>query len=146
MREEWRYAGFLDRLFGDFCDGIIAILVAVPAYFLIDRFFLGVESGFLDDDAFGATEVLLLLWFLWNLTYLVGTTGQSWGRKIAGVKVVDVEGRPVGFWRALGRNLFAMYISAPLIYLGFLWVIWDSQKQAWHDKIFRTFVVRRVAL
>ena len=66
MREEWRYAGFLDRLVGDFCDGIIGILVAVPAYYLIDRQLLGGESDFLDDDAFGATEVLLLLWFLWN--------------------------------------------------------------------------------
>ena len=81
-----------------------------------------------------------------ELTYLVGATGQSWGRRIAGIKVVDAEVKPIGFWRALGRNLLALYISAPLFSFGFLWVIWDGQKQAWHDKVFRTYVVRRVVL
>lgn len=147
MREEWQYAGFADRFFGDLCDGLIMTLIAVPAYFLVDRALLGRTTGFLTDEApFGATDVLLFAWFFWNLTYLVGSTGQSWGRKIAGLKVVDAEGQPVGFWRALGRNLFACWISAPLLYLGFLWVIWDPQKQAWHDKVFRTFVARRVVL
>ena len=145
MREEWLYAGFADRFFGDFCDGVIMILIGVPAYFLVDRGLLGRTTEFLADEApFGATDAVLFAWFLWNLTYLVGSTGQSWGRKIAGLKVVDAEGQPVGFWRALGRNLFAFWISAPLLYLGFFWVIWDPQKQAWHDKVFRTFVVRRV--
>ena len=113
---------------------------------MIDKALLRTNAGFLDDASFGAAEVLLFVWFVWNLTYLVGSTGQSWGRKVAGLKVVDGQGEPIGFWRALGRNVFAMYISAPLLYLGFLWVIWDSQKQAWHDKVFRTFVVRRVVL
>jgi uncharacterized RDD family membrane protein YckC len=144
--ERWEYAGFSDRLFGDLADGIIALLLVVPVYFAIDRWVLGRSVGFLDEEGpFGAVDAFLWLWFLWNLTYLVGRTGQSWGRKVAGVKVVDAEGEPIGFWRALGRNVFAGLVSAPLLYLGFLWVIWDSQKQAWHDKVFRTFVVRRVA-
>jgi uncharacterized RDD family membrane protein YckC len=142
VREEWRYAGFLDRLFGDFCDGLVACGVTLPIalleFFLIKNF--GLRLPFSLSAAAG------LLWFVWSLTYLVGQTGQSWGRKLAGLKVVDAEGEPVGFWRALGRNLFAMYISAPLLYLGFLWVIWDGEKQAWHCKVFRTFVLQRVVL
>ena len=89
---------------------------------------------------------VIWVWFLWNLTYLVGKTGQSWGRKISGLKVLTAEGDPIGFWRSLGRNLFALFISGPVLYLGFLWVIWDPNKQAWHDKVFRTFVFRRVVL
>jgi len=146
MREEWHPAGFWDRWFGDFCDGLIGIAVAGLGYVLIDRALLGTTAGFLDDSTFGVAQILLLAWFAWNLTYLVGSTGQSWGRKVAGLKVVNSEGEPIGFWRALGRNLFAMYISAPLLYLGFLWVVWDGQKQAWHDKVFRTFVLRRIVL
>ena len=147
MREEWRYAGFLDRLFGDLCDGAMTTVVALAGYFLIDRLLFGGNAEFLSEDVpFGATDALILVWFLWNLTYLVGTTGQSWGRRVAGLKVVDAEGEPVGFWRALGRNLFAFLISGPLLNLGFFWVIWDPQKQAWHDKVFRTYVVRRVVL
>ena len=33
------------------------------------------------------------------------------------------------------------FLSAPFFYLGFLWVPWDADKQAWHDKVFRTYVV-----
>ncbi len=36
-------------------------------------------------------------------------------------------------------------VSALPLYLGFLWVIWDPHKQAWHDKIFRTYVLKMVA-
>ena len=146
MREEWRPAGFGDRWFADLCDAIMGLALAGLAYLLIDKALLHAQAAFLDDATCGATQVVLLIWFLWNLTYLVGATGQSWGRMIAGLKVVDADGDPIGFWRSLGRNLFAMYVSAPLFYLGFLWVIWDSQKQAWHDKVFRTFVLRRVVL
>lgn len=88
--------------------------------------------------------MVFLFWFLFNMTYLVGKTGQSWGRRIWGIRVADRNGQPIGFIRALLRNLFAMYISAPVLYLGFLWILWDPYKQAWHDKVFRTFVLSRV--
>jgi len=32
-------------------------------------------------------------------------------------------------------------IAAIPVGLGFLWVIWDAQKQGWHDKIAKTYVV-----
>ena len=140
VREEWRYATFSDRFGADLLDGLFAIGIALPVYLLIDKPFLG------EDAAFGATDVVMIAWLLWNLTYVVGTTGQSWGRRIAGLKVIMRDGEPIGFWRALGRNLFATWVSAPVFYLGFLWVVWDGEKQAWHDKVFGTFVMRRVVL
>ncbi len=104
------------------------------------------QAETLDDEGpFGAADAVVWAWFLWNLTYLVGRSGQSWGRKVADLKVVNSDGAPIGFWRSLGRNLFAAFISAPLLYLGFLWVIWDAQKQAWHDKVFRAYMIRRVS-
>ena len=139
MREEWRYATFSERWGADFIDSLIMTAVGIPAYFLID-------VPLSREEAVGATEIAWLCWFLWNWTYLVGTTGQSWGRRIAGLQVIMRDGEPIGVWRALGRNLFAMFISAPLFYLGFLWAIWDEEKQAWHDKVFGTFVMRKVFL
>jgi uncharacterized RDD family membrane protein YckC len=142
--EEWEFAGFGDRFLADLCDGVILMAVAFAAYLLVDHGILGYKAGFLDDErSLGATDVVAWAWILWNLTYLVGRTGQSLGRRVIGLRVVSTEGRTIGFWRALGRNLFASFISAPALYLGFLWVIWDGQKQAWHDKVFRTYVIRR---
>jgi len=84
MREEWRPAGFGDRWFGDLCDAVIGLAIAGLAYLLIDKALLHTRAAFLDDARFGATHVVLFVWFLWNLTYLVGATGQSWGRRMAG--------------------------------------------------------------
>lgn len=104
------------------------------------------QGSFFDEQrSLGAADIFAWAWVLWNFTYLVGATGQSWGRKVVGLKVVSAEGGPIGFWRSLGRNLFAALISAPVLYLGFFWVIWDEQKQAWHDKVFRTYVLRRIS-
>lgn len=131
-------------------DGLAAELpraatCSPSATFLVDRTLLGSPSGLFDENAqFGAADAIAWTWFLWNLTYLVGRTGQSWGRKLIGLRVVGAEGLPIGFWRALGRNVFAGLISA-IFYLGFLWVIWDDKKQAWHDKVFRTFVIRKAS-
>lgn len=72
-----------------------------------------------------------------------GKTGQTWGRKIVGIKVVRVsDGLPPGFWRALGRELFGNIISGQIFYLGYLWMIWDKDRQTWHDKVAGTIVVR----
>jgi uncharacterized RDD family membrane protein YckC len=73
----------------------------------------------------------------------LGRTGQTWGRKIAGIKVVrNSTGEVIGVGRAIGRVLFASLISAQVCYLGYLWMIWDDQKQTWHDKIADSAVIR----
>jgi len=34
------------------------------------------------------------------------------------------------------------YLSVAAAGLGFLWCIWDSEQQTWHDKVAGTVVVR----
>jgi uncharacterized RDD family membrane protein YckC len=69
--------------------------------------------------------------------------GQTWGMRITSIKLVRSDnGMPVGFGKALGRSLFANFVSAQVLYLGYLWAAWDDQKQTWQDKICSTYVVR----
>jgi uncharacterized RDD family membrane protein YckC len=42
---------------------------------------------------------------------------------------------------ALVRSLAAAF-SVIVLFLGFLWIAWDRDKQGWHDKIAGTIVVR----
>ena len=73
----------------------------------------------------------------------LGRSGQTWGRKIVGIKVIGEQtGEPIGFGRALGRQLFAGFISAQIFYLGYLWMLWDDKKQTWHDKVVNSIVVK----
>jgi uncharacterized RDD family membrane protein YckC len=69
-------------------------------------------------------------------------SGQTLGKKVCGIKVVDISsGNSIGFGRALGRH-FGSWISLIPCGLGYLWMLWDSDKQTWHDKMVSSNVVR----
>jgi uncharacterized RDD family membrane protein YckC len=73
--------------------------------------------------------------------YFHGGTGQTPGDAALSIRVVDVEGRgPIGWGRALGRWVVS-YLSGVVLLIGYLWMIWDPEKQTWHDKAARTYVV-----
>jgi uncharacterized RDD family membrane protein YckC len=80
---------------------------------------------------------------VWIVLYAkqVGSTGQAWGHQAAGVRIVDANtGQPIGTGRAVGRY-FATILSGLPCLLGFLWPLWDSKKQTFHDKIVNTYSV-----
>jgi uncharacterized RDD family membrane protein YckC len=72
----------------------------------------------------------------------LGRTGQTWGRKIVGVKVVGKDSRqPLGSGKAFLRVLVAGIVSGNCV-LGYLWMLWDKDKQTWHDKIVGSVVLK----
>ena len=136
MTRDVEYAHLARRLLAACCDGAIGTALTLLAFFTAAAV---LKKGEL------SAQIATLVWFLWflgNVTYSVGASGQSWGRRLLGVKVVKADGQPAGFWRILGRNLFAIHVSFMACFLGFLWVAWGEQRQAWHDKAFGTFVLR----
>jgi len=84
-----------------------------------------------------AGQLLGLVVGLAYFTYFHGRTGQTPGDAALGIRVVDVRdrpGQPIGYPRALGRALMSI-ISALVFFLGYLWMLWDDNKQTWHDKV-----------
>jgi uncharacterized RDD family membrane protein YckC len=70
-----------------------------------------------------------------------GPTGQTIGKRALGIRVIDFKaGGPIGYGRGLLRTI-ARYLSGIVLFLGYLWMIWDREKQTWHDKIAGTVVV-----
>ena len=153
-------AGFWRRLGGTLLDGLLYGLVWVP--FAVVGFVLifAVGLGDCTTDAFSdelvcdgrenvgaivaGSLVLLIGWLLAVYLYLraLAKQGQTWGRKLVGVRVVDATtGGPPGWGKAIGRTLFANFVSANICYLGYLWMLWDSQRQTWHDKVAGTLVI-----
>lgn len=63
------------------------------------------------------------------------------GKWICSIKVVDEAGEQIGFGRSVGRNL-GKYISGLILGIGFMMAGWTHRKQALHDKMARTLVVR----
>ena len=88
--------------------------------------------------SFGGLLLVLVVYFR-----ALGRTGQTWGRRIVGNKLIRVDtGDVPGIGRAIGRELFGWIVSASIMYLGYLWMIWDKDRQTWHDKVAGTVVVR----
>ncbi len=67
--------------------------------------------------------------------------GQTIGKMILGLRVVQTNGRPLGTGRALLRAV-AYFFSAFPLGMGFLWVGFSSKKRSWHDWIAGTVVYK----
>ncbi len=67
--------------------------------------------------------------------------GTTIGGIICGLQVVRLDGRPIDWPTAIVRAL-ACFLSLAICFLGFIWVVFDAEKQSWHDKIAGTVVVK----
>jgi len=67
--------------------------------------------------------------------------GTTIGGIVLNLKVVRLDGRPVDAATAAVRTL-AAFLSVAAVGLGFLWCLWDDERQTWHDKVAGTVVVR----
>lgn len=121
------YADWPKRALSGLIDFVAPALVAALVYQVSTT--LGILFNF-----------AALAWALYN-AYLGGQTGQSYGKKIAGTRLVlEATGAPPGGGLGIGRY-FVHFIDALPCYLGFLWPLWDSKRQTFADKILKTVVV-----
>jgi len=66
--------------------------------------------------------------------------GTTIGGIVCGLRVVRLDGRPIDWPTAIVRAL-SSFLSAAVAGLGFIWVVFDPERQSWHDKIAGTVVV-----
>lgn len=76
------------------------------------------------------------------LIYREGTTGQTPGKKMLGIRLLsETTGQPLGFGTAFLRRICHVADGFPC-YVGFLWPLWDAKRQTFADKIVKSIVVR----
>ena len=122
-------AGAGVRLVSFILDGIVLVVIfVVISIFVV----IGVES-----------TVGSFIWLLISMgyfTYFFGN-GQTLGMKAMKIKLCGADGTyPIGYGKGFLRWI-GLIISTWVIYLGFLWILIDENKQGWHDKIASTYVV-----
>jgi uncharacterized RDD family membrane protein YckC len=148
------YAGFWLRFVAWFIDAIVlgiggAILTAPivgVGFFNLHalmhgRFSLGDFIG----HGFGFRAVIvgqLLHWVYYAL--LESSTWQATlGKKALGLEVTDMMGARISFGRASGRWA-ARYISTMTFLVGYIMAGFTARKQALHDMIAGTLVIRKI--
>jgi uncharacterized RDD family membrane protein YckC len=119
-------AGFWRRFAAAFIDGILLGVIGV------------ILLAALKSVGYAIDIVIGLAYY----TYLEGgPRGQTLGKRALGIRVVDFDsGGPIGYGRAFVRYI-GRIVSALVIYIGYLWMLWDREKQTWHDKFANDVVV-----
>ena len=118
-------AGFWRRFAAAFIDGVL----------------VGVVSTILQLILGNTGQALSVLVGFVYYTYFHGSTGQTPGDAALSIRVVDRDGGgSIGYGRAFIRCLVSI-VSGLVLLLGYLWMLWDSEKQCWHDKAANDVVI-----
>ena len=90
--------------------------------------------------------------FPWILALLISVSyhtiftyklGQTPGKMILGIQVVDANRQKPTLKQIILREVIGKIIVFLVMFIGFIWVIWDPKKRGWHDYISNTYVVKR---
>ncbi len=133
------YAGFWIRFRAACIDAFLILVVVVPVFTLVYGF--GYWTG--EGERRGGWDVILQYLFAATVVIMFWQSESATLGKIAShLKIVDARtGRKPSRGQFVLRYI-GYYISALPLFLGFLWVFVDPRRQAWHDKLSRTVVVR----
>lgn len=141
-------AGFVTRLVAFLIDqviiGILLSFFSAIVGVLFQSFRLGQLLGTGDLTLQLALIPLGAASLILGLFYYVGfwlLAGQTPGKAFLGLVVIRADGRPLRPWAAIVRWLG--YWLSGILFLGYLWVLVDNRRQAWHDKLAGTLVVHR---
>jgi uncharacterized RDD family membrane protein YckC len=131
------------RLFAAIVDSIIVGVVsgAITAPFAnwneITKSHYSVGEGFAN-----LAGALITFAYYW---YQHGKWGQTIGKRLFALRVVDVAGGPIGWGQSAWRLIFEYLLTIITCGIGGLidvaWILWDPRKQALHDKVAKTLVV-----
>ena len=89
----------------------------------------------------GGSLISLIIGWLYSAVMESGEGQATFGKRALGLKVTTTEGQRISFGQATGRH-FGKIISAIIIFIGYLMMLWDDRKQTLHDKMADTLVVK----
>jgi len=136
----YTYAGFWRRLGAYVVDA--AMLVGIEIV-------LASSISVLEPDNFEAlanvAPVSAALWWAYFAILESSPAQGTLGKLAFNLQVTDVNGDPISFRRAFFRHA-AKFVSSLLLGIGWLMAAFTPRKQAFHDLIAGTLVVRKVHL
>ncbi len=145
------YAGFWRRLVAWILDMVLVSIILSPIKFIFmpaayNNYFNHVLQAIQSNEQIPilpANDILiisLINTFSALFTYFYFATWESSrhqatpGKIAIGIKVIDINGQRLSFWRASGRYA-GKIISAMTLLIGYMMAGWTKQSQALHDKL-----------
>ena len=149
-RSEIRLASVGKRWLAIILDGFIVaiatvlLLVAGGALAPLDAAMASADEAIvseaLSNFQSNTLTVNLLVSAIYNVALMVWFNGRTLGKMMLRLRVVKKRGGRITILDALLRNVFG-YMISQIFLLGYLWALFDAEKQTWHDKMAGTLVV-----
>ena len=118
------------------------LLVSVPVISLVlGRFFEYDGAKLLNSELSNAGWLILILLVLTNFVILPMFSGQSIGKSLTGLKIVQTDGSAPSVSRLLVRHLFGYPVTVLTLGIGFLLSVFNRKGRALHDFLAGTTVV-----
>lgn len=138
------YAGFWTRFLAEFLDllliagGVILMLIAIAGLMIV-----GGRDNIVDNHL--AVSIFYIVIAGLSLAYFIlmesGEQCATFGKRWMNIKILDTSGRRLSPSRALGR-LIARFLTHLSLLIGFLIQPVTPRKQALHDLLAKTIVVK----
>lgn len=129
MGERMEYGGFFKRLVAAIIDGIILAIVGFIVGLVLDN--MALEN-----------LISIVIGFLYFALQESSPRQATLGKQVMGIYVTDMNGNRISMVQATIRY-FAKYLSALILFIGFIMAAFTEKKQGLHDIIAKTLVLSR---
>lgn len=132
------YGGAGQRFVAALLDGIVVAVAGGLVGMVLGLVGAGTQSVL-------STVLSTVLSFIISIGYYVfyqKQATQTLGKKVMGLRVVDAQGNTPSLMTFFLREVIGKIVSAVILMIGYLMILWDGRKQGLHDKIAGTFVIK----
>lgn len=138
------YAGFFVRLSAYLIDWLIVgaalLVIRIPVWIAS---LSGAADFLLQDFIFQYSAYDIVLYLLKTAYFVLLTyyTGSTLGKKLLQIRVISTEDRKPTFFEIVFRESVGKFLSALVLYVGYIMIGADRAKRGLHDILSDTYVV-----
>lgn len=131
------YASFWQRAIAALIDGVILSIINSLVSGVLK---LSTSTMDLKEIIVQCLIGLMISWIYYS-TQESSSKRATLGKRVMGLQVTDLNGARISFWRSTARY-FSTLLSALPLFIGYLMVLFNPKRQALHDLIAGTLVMR----
>lgn len=137
----WYKASIVRRYFALVIDTLLFLPINIGVLILAVSIAKGIHNIYI--SAFISKLFPYLIFAAYNVLF-IWKYGATLGKRWLKIKVVNTNYQPLSLGQALLRETIGKFLSGIIFSLGYLSAIWDKNRQGWHDKIAKTYVVTSI--
>lgn len=117
------------------------VVISSIGRLIVYPIFRALDLSLVKDDLFAPISILSAIIFYGYFVFMTKYFGQTLGKMAFGLKVIELDGKPLKWGSVIFRELIGRFISASILIL-YIVVAFTNKKQGIHDLFADTTVIR----